>query len=248
MKLAVISDIHEDLPYLECALRKIEKLQCNEIACVGDIVGFSVPHYKHYEQRNANACVELIAKYCRYAIAGNHDHYAVKKIPIHNPISEIPFYWYQLPYPERKQISQGKVWLYEENELSALLSISATEWLLQLPEYLILEFSSIKLLLSHFIFPDITGFTTKYMHYIQQNQEHFNFIRNKQVHFSIFGHVHTPKILILNEQNNKIKLSKKLKFTTHTTAIGIPAVVRNITRSGFITVDFNKMIMETHYL
>ncbi|MCX7953806.1 MAG: metallophosphatase family protein [Bacteroidales bacterium] len=248
MKLAIISDIHEDLPYLECALRKIEKLKCNEIACIGDIVGFSVPHYKHFEQRNANACVELIAKYCRYVVAGNHDHYAVKKIPTHNPISKIPTNWYQLSYPERKQISQGEVWLYEENELPTLLSTSAIEWLTQLPEFLILEFSTIKLFLSHFIFPDITGFTTQYMHYIQQSQEHFNFIRNKQVYLSIFGHVHSPKILILNEQDNKIRFSKRLTLTTHSTAIGIPAIVRNSARSGFIVVNLNKMIIETHYL
>ncbi len=43
MKLAIITDIHEDRVNLVKALRMIEKEACDEIACLGDIVGFSTP-------------------------------------------------------------------------------------------------------------------------------------------------------------------------------------------------------------
>jgi predicted phosphodiesterase len=39
-RIAIISDVHGDLHALQDALRKIERLRCDEIVCAGDLVDF----------------------------------------------------------------------------------------------------------------------------------------------------------------------------------------------------------------
>lgn len=247
MKLAFISDIHEDIEYLSIALKKIEKLRCDEIACLGDIVGFSVPHYKHYDTRNANACINLIAQNCKYAVAGNHDHYAIRKLPQYHPIKHLPTNWYSLSFDQRKQIADGRVWLYEDNELSALLNDNSIEWLSEQKEYSIIENDHFKILISHFIYPDITGFTTEYLHHLSHYESHHRFLTGNNAHLSVFGHVHVPKLHLFDIDGNA-KYSKKSCLSSKISGIGLPAIVRNTGKSGFMVLDTLNQVVEIHYI
>jgi predicted phosphodiesterase len=64
MKLALISDIHSNLHALTAALREIEKHRVDALFCLGDIVGYGA---------DPSPCVDLVRKYCRGAVLGNHD-------------------------------------------------------------------------------------------------------------------------------------------------------------------------------
>ena len=64
MKLALISDIHSNLQALLAALREIEKHKVDAIYCLGDIVGYGA---------DPAPCVDLVMKYCRGSVIGNHD-------------------------------------------------------------------------------------------------------------------------------------------------------------------------------
>ncbi len=64
MKIAVVSDIHSNLPALERALEYIRSLHVDALYCLGDIVGYGA---------NPNECVELIRKEALYVVRGNHD-------------------------------------------------------------------------------------------------------------------------------------------------------------------------------
>ena len=64
MRIAVVSDIHANLPALEAVLKKIEELKVDIIHCLGDIVGYG-PF--------PNECIELIRKSCSAVVKGNHD-------------------------------------------------------------------------------------------------------------------------------------------------------------------------------
>ena len=81
MKLAIITDIHEDVINLKTALKKIEKLNCDNIACLGDISGFSSPQYKHHRTRNASKCLKVIKENCIKILLGNHDIHAAQILP-----------------------------------------------------------------------------------------------------------------------------------------------------------------------
>lgn len=64
MRLALISDIHGNLEALTAVLRDIEQVGVNEIACLGDVVGYGC---------DPQACLDLINRTCRIKLLGNHD-------------------------------------------------------------------------------------------------------------------------------------------------------------------------------
>jgi predicted phosphodiesterase len=64
MRIAVISDIHSNLPALEAVLADVDGEGPDEIWCLGDIVGYG-PH--------PNECVDLTRERATLSLCGNHD-------------------------------------------------------------------------------------------------------------------------------------------------------------------------------
>ena len=71
MKIALISDIHSNLFYLEEAIKQIEKEQVDNIYCLGDLVGY-------YD--NPNKVIDLIREKNIICIKGNHEKYLLGKL------------------------------------------------------------------------------------------------------------------------------------------------------------------------
>ncbi len=64
MRIAVLSDVHSNLPALEKILSHIKSIHVDRIYCTGDIVGYG-PF--------PNECIELIKDHCHGVVLGNHD-------------------------------------------------------------------------------------------------------------------------------------------------------------------------------
>ena len=64
MRVAVISDIHSNLPALEAVLADIGRLDPDEVWCLGDLVGYGA---------QPDACVALVSEVVERCLAGNHD-------------------------------------------------------------------------------------------------------------------------------------------------------------------------------
>ena len=64
LRLAVISDIHGNLPALEAVLAEIDAARPEEVWNLGDVVGYGA---------EPNECVELVRERCTVSLAGNHD-------------------------------------------------------------------------------------------------------------------------------------------------------------------------------
>ncbi|MCB2220390.1 MAG: metallophosphoesterase [Bacteroidetes bacterium] len=190
MKLGIVSDIHEDAVSLEIALVKIENHNCDRVICLGDTVGFSYPNFGFFDTRNASRCIELINTHCSHIVAGNHDLYPIRRIPQHNAGFNYPPYWYQLDYQERKKLAGDDVWLNEENEFDPLLESTDREFLSQLPEFVIVDAGRIKLLFSHYLFPDLTGSHRKYYRDFGPVKPHLDFMDEKGCQIGISGHQH----------------------------------------------------------
>jgi predicted phosphodiesterase len=242
MKIALISDIHEDVMNLTKALRLIEKAGCETIACLGDIVGFSTPFYKYHDTRDANECIRLISENVKYVVAGNHDHYAIRKLPEHLPGFALPENWYDLPFDQRKTIAGGMIWLYEDNELSALLSDASRDWLAHLPEQLVITEGGYNILLTHFLAPDITGFTTKFLFSAADFEGHLAMMNTLNANLALFGHAHRGRLFIISLASGKEppKLFKKTKINHLLKGAGIPAIARSDGFSGFAVLDTTK--------
>ena len=73
MRVAVISDVHSNLPALEAVLDATERAGVDETWCLGDVVGYGA---------EPDACTALVAERCEVCLAGNHDLAVIGAIDI----------------------------------------------------------------------------------------------------------------------------------------------------------------------
>jgi len=66
--IAILSDVHGNLPALEAVLRDADSRGCSRIISLGDVVGY-------YAQ--PGECIDMLRKRCAINILGNHDSYLV---------------------------------------------------------------------------------------------------------------------------------------------------------------------------
>ena len=64
MQVAVLSDIHANLPALEAVLREAGEVGAEELWCLGDVIGYGA---------SPDECVALVAEHCDACLVGNHD-------------------------------------------------------------------------------------------------------------------------------------------------------------------------------
>lgn len=73
MNVAVISDIHANLPALKTVLGEIDEAGIEEVWCLGDAVGYGA---------NPVECLNILAERCGLFLVGNHDLAALGNIDI----------------------------------------------------------------------------------------------------------------------------------------------------------------------
>src|SRR5215210_6133204 len=64
MRVAVLTDIHSNLPAAEAVLEDIEKAGIEQAWCLGDVVGYGA---------QPDDCVKLVSERCELSLVGNHD-------------------------------------------------------------------------------------------------------------------------------------------------------------------------------
>jgi predicted phosphodiesterase len=64
VRVAIVSDIHGNRQAFEAVLDEIEASACEEMWCLGDLVGYGA---------EPDACVELARRHAAICLAGNHD-------------------------------------------------------------------------------------------------------------------------------------------------------------------------------
>jgi predicted phosphodiesterase len=73
MRIALLSDVHGNLPAFEAVLADVESEGVDELWCLGDLVGYGA---------EPDGCVELARDTCTVCLAGNHDLVVTQEIPI----------------------------------------------------------------------------------------------------------------------------------------------------------------------
>ncbi len=73
MRLALISDIHSNLPALEAVLADLESARIDEVWCLGDVVGYGA---------QPDECAALVRERCSICLVGNHDLAALGELDI----------------------------------------------------------------------------------------------------------------------------------------------------------------------
>ncbi|MEA2364345.1 MAG: hypothetical protein QOD71_3490 [Thermoleophilaceae bacterium] len=73
MRIALLSDVHGNLPAFEAVLADVDSSDVEEVWCLGDLVGYGA---------QPDACVELARSRCDLCLAGNHDLVVTGEIDI----------------------------------------------------------------------------------------------------------------------------------------------------------------------
>ncbi len=246
MKIAIISDIHEDFLSLIQAERIIRKKKCDKVICMGDIVGYSIPFYNYLENRDAANCVKWVRENCSFTVAGNHDLYAVRKVP-QSRVGNFTFpeQWYDMPFSKRAAMGKGHVWLYEDNELSPLLDEEELAFLRDLPEKIIADICSFKVLLSHFTYPDLSGSACNFIYGLSDIKHHLNYMHENECDICFSGHMHYNGLAYANTTKfNKIGFNKKTACFDFS-FFSLPPITSSAHNNGFIIWDTQNHVIET---
>ncbi len=85
-KVAVISDIHGNLPALEAVLAEIRREEVDEILCLGDVVGYGA---------DPAACLERVWDECTVLVRGNHEEAVLTPAAARsfNPVARFAIEW-----------------------------------------------------------------------------------------------------------------------------------------------------------
>jgi predicted phosphodiesterase len=236
MKLGLISDVHEDIISLEKGLDLLHENKCDQIVCLGDITGFSPRYYPYTNEKNANACIELIRAHCSLILSGNHDLFTAQRVTAFRAGIEYPDNWFDLPYEERRTLLEKKVWLYEDEVLPDLTAENIA-FLRSLPEYFIMHEDGYAILFSHFLYPDISGSLRKKNDDIADYRDHFLFMRKNNCILSFSGHMHVGGFEVLNRNGLRNFRFGKRKLKYRMTFIGLPSVARGRTKNGVTVFD-----------
>jgi predicted phosphodiesterase len=73
MQVAIVSDIHGNRQAFESVLEAIEASDCQELWCLGDLVGYGA---------DPDVCVELAREHAAICLAGNHDLVVTGALPL----------------------------------------------------------------------------------------------------------------------------------------------------------------------
>lgn len=243
MRIAIISDIHEDIESLRKVVRRIEKAGYDRLVCLGDISGFSVPFYRYIESRNAHDCLSLLRENSAIIVPGNHDYHAARMVPKYSPAFEFPVDWYEQEYSERKAMANNEIWLHEENDLDPLYSPEDLEYLRSLAEFHVMkDAASQGILFSHYIWPNMSGFVKDFRTLPQEFSQHFDFMAGHGCSISFTGHAHTRGCYMAIPRHFRHYGYGHRRLNSFPVCVGIPPVTRHKNRSGFCIFDAGRLL------
>ncbi|MCK4746309.1 MAG: metallophosphoesterase [Bacteroidales bacterium] len=243
MKLAVISDIHSDLPSLEKALGEIQKSGSDRILCLGDIVGYSYHYADYLDGRDPDACVEMVRENCDDVICGNHDLHATQKLPSNYEKLGMTADWYDIDLAERNRISGGGLWLYED-EIEGPVSKESADYLRHLPESLVIKYGRFSILATHFIWPDITGSRKSSPSELKDFREHLKLVKKNKCLVGLAGHAHLDGYAQISNKAFGVNYFRQADLIRRPQVIVVPAITRSNGMNGYLILDTEKYKFE----
>lgn len=177
MKIALISDIHANLPALESVLADIDQRKIDVIYCLGDLVSYA-PF--------PNEVVDIIRQRKIPTIAGNHDEF----IGLSPHGKEL--------YTYEEGLSNGNISKVFTNQI---LSLEARNYLKYLPRHLKLDFQFKE---EKFSFLMVHGSPRKINEYLFEDHDEadlLSMMESENASIMAFGHTHKPFHRIMEDKN-----------------------------------------------
>jgi len=164
MKMAIVSDIHGNLPALQAFLQDIESENVEKIICLGDTIAIG-PY--------PSECLNILFADSRFvSIMGNHEEYYVFGIP--NPIPDY--------------MSEGEV--RHQAWVRQLVGENYKEKVSTLPYKVDFEFNDSKFVFLHYM---RENFSNKFKPIVENNVEDLDEVfEGVDANVIFFGHLHLP--------------------------------------------------------
>ena len=111
-RIAIISDIHGNLAALKSSINEIEKLNCDQIICLGDVCGY---------YSSINECIKILIEMDVIFLVGNHDHYIISDTDCPRSVSAnmcLTYHKKIITKENLKWLSSGHYGVYKYKELS----------------------------------------------------------------------------------------------------------------------------------
>lgn len=237
MIIGFVSDIHEDIKNLNRAFTLLDELKVDEVICLGDSVGYNVASCNFMDERDAAACVQLVKSNCSKVIPGNHDLYAIRKLPEYRGGFTYQDDWYNLDFKIRKSQGEDKIWLYEETELSSLLAKPEKQYLDSLSEIESINTGDINLLFTHYLYPNVSGSGVGFVQTNKDFDAHLTWMTHHGFDYSFSGHGHIEGLqLATKDKLVEIGFGEKRKVNPGSMIVG-PSIARGRKRNGVMSFD-----------
>lgn len=169
MKVAIISDIHANIYAFEAVLKELDRLRVDKVLVCGDLVGY------YYWPKEV---LEYIFSNDMFiCVRGNHEDILEKTLKSSKAAS-----FYRDKYGSGYDVCKRD------------LTSSQLDWLVTLPENLVVDFGGVTFFLSH-------GSLTSTTEYLYPDSAAGELIKNySSADFTVFGHTHYPFMHTNNEQ------------------------------------------------
>ncbi len=232
MLIGILSDIHSDFKSLQKAKTILEKRNCDQMVCLGDIVGYNSNFADFFKHGQAKQCISFVLSECKVVVLGNHDLYALKKTPLFDAGFKYPKNWYDLRFRERKNLANHKIWLYEEDNDDLIISNELREKFEKVTEFKTYFHGEKLVMYSHYLYPDLSGSTTFKTRYFSDFAKHFTFMQNYECSIAFTGHHHHDGVEIIKDQQYR-----KLPFGQYSIGysqaiINVPCIAKGPIRNG----------------
>lgn len=219
MRLAILSDIHEDYVSLQKIVGKAESHGYDKLICLGDISGFSLPYYTYEKERDAPACLALLREKCDIIIPGNHDLYAAGKDPA--LIDEL----------------KGQETWQHELDMDPGYGDEEKSYLAALPFYERLDTPAGNILFTHYACPNLSGFVKGFYNTELDFRPHFSYMKKLDCKLGFMGHAHPPGYIKVSPRGFRHYRFRSIRIKSSPTIIGVPPATRQSHRSSFCIFD-----------
>lgn len=221
MVVGIISDVHSDYNSLKKAVAYLEKKNCDTLVCLGDIVGYNDDFTEFFKHGQAKNCVAFVLSEFDIVVMGNHDLYALRKLPLFDAGFRYPDNWYEMSLSQRKKLAGKNIWLYEDEKDDLLISKQLRDSYEIIPEFKTKYIGENLVMFSHYLHPDLSGSTTFKAKEYNEFSKHFAFMQNYECSIAFSGHTHPEGVEIVKDQQYR-------KFPFGEYSIGYGQVIVNV--------------------
>lgn len=219
-KIAILSDIHANLPAFKAVLREVRKSGAEQIVFLGDIVGFGA---------SPAECVELVRKLGGNCVMGNHDE-EIRNLRKRYGI-----------FHERDWKKSG--YLAGLAHAKKCLDAGQVEWLANLPYRRKIEAAWI----AHGSFDEPEAFN--YVEDSESAAPTLEALQKEEIKIGFFGHTHMPGVFVENEDVLEWLDGARVRIpSTHACVITVGAVgnsrEKNELRASWVLWDSEASVVQ----